>query len=168
MQYRHPSKDLLKSKKPPVKADGDVSLRNNQIWLNIYLKGETARCEMSLEEAAGLAAQIGDYLAIAAAQARCVAGEAMDEDRILLARRHGRMMHGPEEREACHQHEGEHRVVRWSWDVPVDGDHARAIESGEPEVVKGCPRCIEENLRALKSERLAEPRCVTRTGHEPL
>lgn len=79
---------------------------------------------------------------------RCALNEAGDVDRILLAREgRGRML-GPCELVECDRHPGEHALHRWTWGLPGDGDHIRAIEiDSDPEIVSSCPKCVEEDNR---------------------
>lgn len=73
-----------------------------------------------------------------AAQARCLAGSASDEDRIALAKqsRDGRTMLGPAECQRCARHPKRRETYRWEW--PADGDPTTAIEGGSDAVFLRC------------------------------
>lgn len=66
-----------------------------------------------------------------------------DDDRIRLATRSGRNMLGPIERERCHKHKTRWVMYRWVWDAGPGGD----ISGGEPEVVRSCAACLEDERR---------------------
>lgn len=87
------------------------------------------------------------------AMTRCAIGEASDNDRVSLACKGmtGRMI-GPDECQPCDKHPGQFAVYRWVWDVPEDGDHARAIESSDPDLVRDCPKCAEEDDAKWREE----------------
>ena len=85
---------------------------------------------------------------------RCALNMAGDEDRVLLARKNksSDTMLGPCELVECDKHPGCHKLHRWTWDVPSDGDHASAIECSDPDIVRSCPKCIEEDDAHLDGE----------------
>lgn len=156
-----------------VDADVDTKTANTtwyhdddgRVVLCIYikgapLKGRETHLRMSEEETEGIILQLQESLAKVrldkardAALARCRAGEASDDDRIVLARKSGSRMIGPDEVNACSHHEGETFTARWTWDTPTnergashlprDVDaHRVALEGGgEPEYVARCRRC---------------------------
>ncbi len=68
-----------------------------------------------------------------------------DGQRVLEATRKGQRMLGPLERARCAKHPKRWETFRWSWPVPEDGEHLRALEAaGEAHVVRQCSCCAEE------------------------
>lgn len=65
-----------------------------------------------------------------------------DAERIRHATKSGRRMLGPFERERCSKHKRRWITFRWTWDA--DEDQQAAIECGEPEIVRGCGTCDDE------------------------
>jgi len=155
-----------------VDADADTNTAryhdDGRVVLCIYikgapLKGRETHLRMSEEETEGIILQLQESLAKVrldkardAALARCSAGEAGDDDRIMLARKSGSRMIGPDEVNVCPHHKGETFTARWTWDTPVnergashlprDVDaHRVALEGGgEPEYVTQCPQCAAD------------------------
>ena len=71
-----------------------------------------------------------------------------DQDTIAKATRDGDTMLGPKERHRCPDHPRRWVVYRWTWQVPEDGDHLTALQSGsEPEAVRACGTCDDEDER---------------------
>jgi hypothetical protein len=87
-----------------------------------------------------------------AAVNRCALNEATDNDRVLLARKNedGDRMLGPCELVECDKHPGHHKLHRWTWHVPEDGDHLSAIECGDVGSVSACPMCLQAEIEAVQ------------------
>lgn len=92
----------------------------------------------------------GDDDGFVAAVTRCALNEANDNDRLLLARKNesGDRMLGPCELVECDKHPGHHKLHRWTWHVPEDGDHLSAIQCGDVGSVSACPMCLQADIEA--------------------
>lgn len=92
----------------------------------------------------------GDDDGFVAAANRCALNEANDNDRLLLARKNesGDRMLGPCELVECDKHPGHHKLHRWTWHMPEDGDHLSAIQCGDVGSVSACPMCLQADLEA--------------------
>lgn len=82
-----------------------------------------------------------------AAYARCRAGTATDVDRIALAVRSATSatMLGPIECQPCKEHPRRKISIRWTWDVPADGDHAAAVALADATIVRPCAVCARRS-----------------------
>lgn len=86
-----------------------------------------------------------------------------DEDLVRL-REHvkGRSYQGPIQVSDCGEHEGEWTLYRWTWRLDSDdglGDeaaHLAALQDGEPDQVRGCTRCADEQEAAIAAEMEAD------------
>lgn len=92
----------------------------------------------------------GDDDGFVAAVTRCALNEASDNDRLLLARKNesGDSMLGPCELVECYKHPGHHKLHRWTWHMPEDGDHLSAIQCGDVGSVSACPMCLQADIEA--------------------
>lgn len=74
------------------------------------------------------------------ALARCRAGSATDEDRVLLAvpSRDGRTMLGPAECQRCSRHPRRRETHRWEWPAGSGPEHGDAV------ALRGCEECAAE------------------------
>ena len=83
-----------------------------------------------------------------------------DGEALVRLREHvrGRSYQGPIEVSECGEHEGEWTLYRWTWRLDSDDDmgdeapHLAALQDGEPDQVRGCTRCAEEQEAAIAAE----------------